>query len=87
MLTDRLGYKSFESCWVKGNCYKNILEEKYPNSNNPEIIILPAFNSLCGGIAVNKESIIGPFNKLIDLKNSKIYLTDGSYLGLVKNIK
>lgn len=87
MLTDRLGYKTFEPCWLKGKCFSNILEEKYPESKNPEIIVIPAFNHLCGGIAVNKESIIGPFNRILDVKNSEVYLSDGSSLGKVKNIK
>jgi len=86
MLTDRLGYKTFESCWLKGRCMKELLEEKYPNSINPEIIVVPAFNYLCGGIAVNKEALIGPFNKILDVKNSEVYLTNGSSLGKVKNI-
>ena len=86
MLTDRLGYKTFEPCWLKGKCDKVLLEEKYPDSANPEIIVVPAFNHLCGGIAVNKEALIGPFNKILDVKNSEVYLTNGSSLGKVKNI-
>lgn len=87
MLTDRLGYKTFESCWVKGQCRKSFLKEKYPNSRNPQIIIMPAFNPYCGGIAVNTEPIIGPFSKIMDIKESEVYLLDGSLLGKVKDIK
>ncbi len=87
MLTDRLGYKTYESCWLRGKCIKNILEEKYPSSNNPNIIVMPAFNPLSGGIAVNCEPIIGPFKKIIDVKNADVYLLDGSSLGKVRDIK
>ena len=86
MLTDRLGYKTFEPCWIRGKCIKNTLIEKYPDSNNPNIIVLPAFNPLCGGIAINKEPLIGPFNKILDIKNAEVYLPDGSSLGKVKDI-
>jgi putative SbcD/Mre11-related phosphoesterase len=87
MFTDRLGYKTFESCWIKGMFLKNKLKEKYPNSTNPEILVMPAFNLLCGGLAVNQEGIMGPIGKIIDIKNSRIYLIDGISLGSIKDIK
>jgi len=87
MLTDRLEYKAFESCWLKGSFLKNKLEDKYPYSRNPKILIIPAFNPLCGGIAVNKDGINGPIGKIIDIDNSQVYLLDGSSLGQVKNIE
>ncbi|UCD14254.1 MAG: metallophosphoesterase [Thermoplasmatales archaeon] len=87
MLTDRLGYKTFEPCWLRGRCISSKLIEKYPNSHNPSIIVMPAFNPLCGGIAVNKEPLIGPFSKIMDVKNADVYLPDGSSLGKVKDIE
>jgi len=87
MLTDRLGYKTYESCWLRGKCIKSILEVRYPTSNNPKMIVIPAFNPLSGGIAVNCEPIIGPFKKIIDVKNADVYLLDGSSLGKVRDIK
>ncbi len=87
MLTDRLGYKTYESCWLRGKCIKSILEEKYHSSNNPNMIVMPAFNPLSGGIAVNCEPIIGPFKKIINVKNADVYLLDGSSLGKVRGIK
>jgi len=87
MLTDRRGFSTFESCWLKTKFNKNKLKEKYPNSSNPQVLIIPAFNPLCGGIAVNKEGIMGPIGKIINIKDSMVYLIDGSSLGQVKNIK
>jgi putative SbcD/Mre11-related phosphoesterase len=86
MLTDRLGYKSFEPCWIKSKFIKNKLREKYPNSTNPEILIMPAFNPLCGGIAANQEGVTGPIGKIIDIRNAQIYLIDGTSLGKIKDI-
>jgi hypothetical protein len=87
MFTDRLGYKTFESCWIKGMFLKNKLKEKYPNSTRPEILVMPAFNPLCGGLAVNQEGVMGPIGKIIDIRNAQIYLIDGTSLGRVKDIK
>jgi len=87
MFTDRLGYKTFESCWIKGMFLKNKLKEKYPNSTHPEILVMPAFNPLCGGLAANQEGIMGPIGKIIDIRNAQIYLIDGTSLGSVKDIR
>jgi putative SbcD/Mre11-related phosphoesterase len=87
MLTDRLGHKNFEPCWIKGNFLDSKLKEKYPSSASPKILIMPAFNPLCGGIATNQEGITGPIGKIMDVKNAEIYLLDGSALGKVKDIK
>jgi len=86
MFRDRLEYKTFEPCWVRGSFLKDKLKEKYPNSINPEILIVPAFNPLCGGIAANQEGVTGPLGKIIDIKKAQIYLIDGASLGLVKDI-
>jgi putative SbcD/Mre11-related phosphoesterase len=86
MFTDRLGHKTFEPCWIKSVCNKDKLKEKYPNGTCSSILIIPAFNPLCGGIAVNQEGITGPFGKIIDIKNAQIFLVDGTSLGRVKEI-
>jgi len=87
MLTDRLGHKNFEPCWIKGNFLDSKLKEKYLGSASPKILIMPAFNPLCGGIAANQEGITGPIGKIIDMENAEVYLLDGSALGKVKDIK
>ena len=87
MLTDRLEYRSFEPCWLKGEFIQNKLLEKYPESKNPEVLVVPAFNPLCGGIAINREGLTGPIGKIIDVENAFVYLLDGTTLGVVKNIK
>jgi hypothetical protein len=87
MFTDRLGYKTFEPCWLRGTFLKNETNEKFPKSTAHTIIVMPAFNRICGGIAVNKESILGPFSRIIDVNNAEVYLLDGSSLGKVKHIQ
>lgn len=87
MFTDRLGFKTFESCWIKSSFIMDKLKEKCPNSTNPKILVMPAFNPLCGGIAVNQEGVTGPIGKIIDIQNSQIYLINGTYLGKIKDIR
>jgi putative SbcD/Mre11-related phosphoesterase len=82
MLTDRLGYRSYEPCWLRGKLTLDAVQSRYPEvTTNPSFIMMPAFNPLCGGIAINKESPVGPFTKLIDFDNTQVYLLDGSLLG------
>ena len=86
MFTDRLKYRTFERCWIKGGFLKDKLNLKYPNSTCSEILVMPAFNPLCGGFAVNQDGISGPMGKIIDIQNAQIYLIDGTCIGIVKDI-
>lgn len=87
MLTDRLGYRTFEQCWLR--CSPNLgrLNDRYPGSSISQILLMPAFNPLCGGIAVNRDPLLGPFGSLIDVDEAEVYLLDGSSLGKVKDLK
>jgi metallophosphoesterase superfamily enzyme len=87
MLIDRLGYRTFEQCWLRSVPRYDKLLEKYPTSHTAQILVMPAFNPLCGGIAVNRDSLLGPFKSLIDVDNAEVYLLDGSSLGKVKDLK
>jgi len=86
MLTDRLNHKTFESCWLKGDFIKDRLKDKFPNAKNPKVLVIPAFNPLCGGIAINTEGINGPFGKITNVENMEVYLLDGTAMGVVKDI-
>lgn len=86
MLTDRLGYKTFEPCWVRGKCVEGILRKRYPQAVHPSVMVMPAFNPLCGGNAINKEPLNGPFGSLIDMPNAEVYLLDGTLLGKLKDL-
>jgi uncharacterized protein len=54
----------------------------------PEIILMPTFNDLLGGLPVNGEapqSLLGPMlrKNAISTEDFEVYLLDGSYLGKV----
>ena len=87
MLTDRLGYRTFEQCWLRSVPLSDILLEKYPSARTTQILVMPAFNPLCGGIAVNRDPLLGPFKSIINIENAEVYLLDGSSLGKVKDLK
>ena len=47
---------------------------------------MPAFNPLCGGTAVNAEGLLGPMRNIIDISRAQVYLLDGTYLGVIKDL-
>jgi putative SbcD/Mre11-related phosphoesterase len=87
MLKDRLGFKTYEPCWLKCPTKKTILQERYPAAkNNLSVVIFPAFNQLCGGLAVNEEGIIGPMSSLLDIEQSEVFLLEGTNLGTINSL-
>ena len=88
MLQDRLKYESYESCWVRTRLNPEKTKEHYCSFNKDlELVICPAFNPLCGGLAVNKDGIMGPMNAIIDQTKNEYFLLDGSYLGTNKTLQ
>jgi len=92
---DRLGYRFFEQVWMRAELDRNALRKKYKKipTRLPELIIMPKFNRLSGGISMNypvsdidkahryDSSGIGPLVRSAKLKASKVYLLDGTFLG------
>jgi len=76
-LVDPLGASRSERVWARSS----------PRGYESEIIIMPAFNPLCGSLPLNEmDEKKGPLMKLVDLNRSKIYLLDGTYLGRLEEI-
>ena len=50
---------------------------------------MPAFNHLCGGLPLNEpcEDLRGPLLTMVDLDHMRLYLLDGTDLGLLREIK
>jgi len=86
MLRDRLGHQSYEPCWLRGFLKKEILQRRYASSKGPEIVVMPAFNPLCGGIAVNTDGLVGPIGKYLDISDVRVFLLDGTFLGRVNDL-
>jgi putative SbcD/Mre11-related phosphoesterase len=91
---DDFGFRAIEQVWVRGKLNGNLVKEKYKikKLGKLQVTILPAFNKLLGGIALNrifKEEYIGPLlaNRMLDISNSKVYMLDGTFLGSVKQLE
>ncbi|MCX6814539.1 MAG: metallophosphoesterase [Candidatus Aenigmarchaeota archaeon] len=86
---DRLGYRWGERIWIRAKLNKNKILKKYPKAKTlPELIIMPAFNPLSGGIPVNRKipkeeqkRHISPILKSAKMRTAKIFMLDGTYLG------
>ncbi len=88
---DKLGYRHLEPCWIKCELNRDNIMEKYKEKGRvKEAVVVPVFNPLVGGLPVNKEkSDMGPLmkNKIIERKECRVYLLDGTYLGKVRDLK
>lgn len=86
MLRDSMGHQSFEPCWLRGFLRTKPLEKRYSLKKSPEFVVMPSFNPLCGGVAVNKENLVGPLGKSLDLLTTQVFLLDGTRLGRLTDL-
>ena len=92
---DRLGYVWRERVWVRAGLERKAIEKRYGKQNAssdlPELVIMPAFNEMVGGTALNKKKRalkfkrklqpLGPLMKAVNKSEARIYMLDGTYLG------
>jgi len=94
-LKDKFGYSIIEPVWTRSRIYQDKIRKKYKvkKTGKLEVIIMPAFNRLLGGTPVNakkgSDKLLGPLlkNDFVDIDNAELYLLDGSYLGVIKNLR
>lgn len=98
-LRDPLKHGLSRKAWVRASLSSQAVEQQYgrrqrgerqreeqqygPCLSASEIIIVPAFNDLCGGLPLNEpcRDERGPLLTLADMAHARIYLLDGSDLG------
>lgn len=92
--TDPLGHAVSEEVWIRTHFIEKAIMEYYGDIvwNDPEVIIMPAFNELCGGIPFNEsihEELLGPVfaHHAIELEKATAYLLDGTNLGTIGSIR
>ncbi len=92
--TDTLGHAVSENVWIRTHFIEKAIKEHYGDIEwaNPEVIIMPAFNELCGGVPFNEsmhEELLGPVfaNRAIELEKARAFLLDGTDLGTIGSIK
>jgi len=93
-LKDTLGHAVSEPVWIKTRFIEKAIKGYFGDIiwSDPEVIIMPAFNELCGGIPFNEsihEDLLGPVfsNHAIELEKASVFLLDGTNLGTIGNIK
>lgn len=96
--TDALGHSSAEPAWIRTRMVRKPLEEHYSPAgglmewSDPEVVIMPAFCELCGGVAFNEslhDDLLGPVfsSEAIDLDGAEAYLLDGTRLGRLGDLR
>ena len=88
-------YRSMKPVWIRVQCDYEAVMKQYPElklskRTAPGVIIMPAFNELCGGVAFNtaKRELLGPVaSKLLRLDTMEVYLLDGTYIGKVCDLE
>ncbi len=97
--TDPLGYSISEPVWIRTSFIGSEIQKHFnkigmniDHVSDTELIIVPVFNELCGGIAFNEardDDLLGPVfsARTVEVNNARVYLLDGTYLGLLKNIR
>lgn len=78
---DEKGESKTEWAWLRGKVSADAANDKYGRRSEPRVIVFPPFNPLCGGTALNREGLLGPFSKLVDASTAEVYLLDGRSLG------
>ncbi|MEM7820131.1 MAG: metallophosphoesterase [Candidatus Aenigmatarchaeota archaeon] len=80
------GYRAVEHCWLRCPVDAKALKKRFKVTVKlSDAIIMPAFNKLIGGVAVNSKDFepIGPLLRsgAVKLNKAEAWLTDGTAIG------
>ena len=85
--TDSIGTRIVKRCWLR---VRRETEEDEPGDGWKELVIVPGFNELCGGLALNEikkdelEGLLKPVD--VDLGSGEVFLLDGTHLGHLEDL-
>ena len=96
--TDPLGSSSAEPAWIRTRLNRKVLEAHFKAKagdlpwSDPEVVIMPAFCQLCGGVAFNEslhDDLLGPVfsSGAVELDGAQAYLLDGTRLGKLSDLR
>ncbi len=90
-LLDSLGRASINRVWLRARFDYDVLAEHYEHEelcrSDAVLTVMPAFNSLCGGLAFNESmrssNLLGPLltSGSVMLESAEVYTVDGLSLG------
>ncbi len=88
------GVSLYQQCWIRSTPEPKKIMERYKNVSIPkaqEFIILPSVLKDTRGTPFNSKGVrlLGPIlsNGLIDVKNARAFLLDGTQLGKINDLK
>lgn len=95
LVSSNTPYRSMKPVWIRAHFDYDAVKKHYKevtmsDRNAPRVIIMPAFNELCGGVAFNapKKELLGPIaSKLLRRESMEVYLLDGTYIGKVDDLE
>ena len=68
-----------EPVWVLGK-----LRGRYKGK---ELIMMPAFNELCGATIINQDELLGPIARRMIKKTARLHLLDGTDIGTIGDLQ
>ncbi len=88
-LKEAIGSALTRPVWARAPLLPDVVQKQYGIAAEAELIIVPAFNELCGGLPLNEpdEELRGPLLTMANLDCTRIFLLDGTNLGLLAEIK
>ncbi len=92
-LRDGLGQVTTEPCWVRVPIADDEpVRERYPKAALPgEAVLVPAFNPLLGGVALNRpeDALLGPLlsNGVLEVDRGRVFTLDGIELGTIQALR
>jgi metallophosphoesterase superfamily enzyme len=88
-LIDPLGHPQTRRAWIRAHLSAKAGSHYGIEVPSLELVIVPAFNRLCGGLSLNEltEEERGPLPTMADLNGARAYLLDGTDLGRVEEIR
>ncbi len=85
-IVNELGYSYIQPCWVRGKMKKEIMKKRYGREKKMEFIIMPAFNEIAGGVAIN-ESMPEKVFSMMDMDNANVFSLEGINFGRIRNLR
>jgi hypothetical protein len=93
-LKDAISLSPSKKAWAKARLSLEAVDRQYGRKTGtvrsvPEMVIVPAFNDLCGGLPLNEpiEDERGPVMTLGEMGSADIFLLDGTNLGKLRSIR
>jgi putative SbcD/Mre11-related phosphoesterase len=89
-LRDLLGHSVAKPAWARVPLSEEAVMAHYGSHlPTPELVIVPAFNQLCGGLSLNEpnEEERGPILAMAKMDCVRMYLLDGTDLGKLGDIR